>query len=74
MRLSFFESRKDSEAIVFGRWEGAGRVRAEDDFVRIEGRLVGAVGACECQLRGIAGNRNRNGKYHDCRWSFNVNS
>jgi hypothetical protein len=47
VRLSFFEFRKESDAIVFGRWDGSGRVRSfEEDFARIEGRLVGAVGAC----------------------------
>lgn len=46
MRLSFLEFRKESDAMVFGLWEGSGRVRAfEEDFARMEGRFEGAVGA-----------------------------
>lgn len=48
VRLSFLLFRKESDAMVLGRWDGAGRVRAEDDFVRMEGRLEGAVGAWWC--------------------------
>jgi hypothetical protein len=49
VRLSFFVFRKVSEAMVLGRWDGAGRVRTfEDDFARIEGRFAGAVGAWGC--------------------------
>ena len=45
VRLSFLVLRKESDAMVLGRWEGAGREMAEEDFVRIDGRFWGAVGA-----------------------------
>ena len=45
MRLSFLEFRKESDAMVFGLWDGSGRVRTFEDFVRMEGRFEGAVGA-----------------------------
>jgi hypothetical protein len=45
VRLSFFEERNVSLAMVFGRWEGAGRVSVFEGLERMEGREEGAVGA-----------------------------
>jgi hypothetical protein len=53
VRLSFLELMNESEAIVFGRWEGAGRVGV------LEERFDGAVGAWEMLASWIERAQNR---------------